>query len=246
MNFLEVFHNPSFWTGLMTIVWVNVILSGDNAVVIALAARALPKHQQGKAVFWGAGAAVVLRIVLTWFAAALLRLPYLKILGGLLLLWIGVNLLIPQDDEADITGHENLFNAIRTILVADLVMSVDNVLAVAAAANGDILLLAIGLLLSIPLVIFGASMLMTLMQRYPVIIVFGAAMIGWVAGAMLISDPLVATSVADKLPWLHSLLRVPQPLPIDAEVVAKILGAALVLVVGKTLASKAAKAAAES
>lgn len=242
MNLVEFLQNPAFWTGLMTIVWVNVILSGDNAVVIALAARALPKDQQGKAVFWGAGAAVVLRVVLTWFAATLLRLPYLRILGGLVLFWIGINLLIPQDDEADITGHENLFHAIKTILVADLVMSVDNVLAVAAAANGDIVLLSIGLLLSIPLVIFGASMLMTLMQRFPLVITLGAAMIGWVAGAMLVTDPAIASGVDDVMRGLRDI----EPLPLSGEMIGKLVGAAVVLIIGKAVAGRARKNTAAS
>jgi len=235
MSFFDVIHTTSFWTGLMTIVWVNVILSGDNAVVIALAARALPKDQQRKAVFWGAGAAVVLRIMLTWFAATLLQLPYLRILGGLLLFWIAINLLVPEDDEKEIHGHETMFHAIRTILVADLVMSVDNVLAVAAAANGDITLLSIGLLLSIPLVVFGASMLMMVMERYPIIITFGAAMIGWVAGDMLVSDPVVAGGVTDLLARLHEI----EPVPISGEMAGKVLGALAVLLVGKWFASRA-------
>jgi len=236
MNFIDVIQSSSFWTGLMTIVWVNIILSGDNAVVIALAARALPKEQQGKAVFWGAGAAVVLRVLLTWFATALLKLPYLRIVGGLLLLWIGINLLIPQDDDQDIHGHENLFHAIRTILIADLVMSVDNVLAVAAAANGDIVLLAIGLVLSIPLVVFGASMLMKLMQRLPIIITLGAVMIGWVAGAMLVTDPAVAAYMAEIMARLRDI----EPtLPLETETIGKVLGALLVLVVGKAIAARA-------
>jgi len=243
MNFIDVIQSPSFWTGLMTIIWVNIILSGDNAVVIALAARALPKEQQGKAVFWGAGAAVVLRVLLTWFAAALLKLPYLRIVGGLLLLWIGINLLIPQDDEENIHGHDNLFQAIRTILIADLVMSVDNVLAVAAAANGDIVLLSIGLVLSIPLVVFGASMLMKLMQRLPIIITLGAVMIGWVAGAMLVTDPAVAVYMAD----ITARLRDIDPmLPLGSEAIGKVLGALLVLVIGKAIAARASRSEAAS
>ena len=134
-----------FWTGLMTIIWVNIILSGDNAVVIALAARSLPKHQQGKAVFWGAGAAVVLRIILTIVAVEMLKWPYLKIIGGLLLFWIAVKLLMPEDGDADVESSDNLIQAIKIILIADLVMSLDNVIAVAAAAKGSILLLVLGL-----------------------------------------------------------------------------------------------------
>ena len=181
-----------FWLGLGAIIWVNIILSGDNAVVIALAARSLPTHQQNQAVIWGAGAAVVLRIVLTIVAVELLKLPYLKLIGGLLLFWIAIKLLVPEDDGGDgVSSSSNLLGAIKTILIADLVMSLDNVIAVAAVAKGSILLLVLGLLISIPLVVFGATMLMKLMERYPVIIAVGAALIGYVAGEMLVTDPVV-------------------------------------------------------
>ncbi len=137
---------PQFWTGLLTIIWINIILSGDNAVVIALAARSLPEHQQKKAVFWGAGAAVIMRIILTIVAVELLKLPYLKLIGGVLLLWIAVKLLMPEDDGDDgIESSSNLWGAIKTILIADLVMSLDNVIGVAAAAKGSIVLLVLGL-----------------------------------------------------------------------------------------------------
>src|SRR5919204_1616709 len=168
----------AFWLGLLKIIGVNVILSGDNAVVIALAARSLPAKQQKQAVFWGAGAAVIMRIVLTIFAVALLTLPWLKLIGSLLLFWIGVKLLIPEEDDAEIEASEHLITAIKTILIADLVMSLDNVIAVAAAAGGSVVLLVLGLAISIPLVIFGATMLMKLMERWPIIITVGAALIG--------------------------------------------------------------------
>ncbi len=227
MELIAELLTPAFWTGLLTIIWVNVILSGDNAVVIALAARSLPKRQQGKAVFWGAGAAVVLRIVLTIGAVELLKLPFLKIIGGLLLLWIAVKLLLPEEDDADIESSTNLLQAVKTILIADLVMSLDNVLAVAAVAKGSILLLVLGLGLSIPLVIFGATLLMKLMVRYPIIITVGAALLGWVAGEMLITDPIVAPWLAD-LSWLK--IRLPAFNWIEVG------GAVLVVVLGKWLA----------
>ncbi len=177
--------DPVFWTALAKIIGVNIVLSGDNAVVIALAARSLPPAQQKKAIFWGSGAAIIMRIILTLFAVALLSLPWLKLIGSVLLLWIGTKLLIPEDEDPDIESSDNLIVAIRTILIADLVMSLDNVIAVAAAAKGSILLLVLGLLISIPLVIFGATLLMKLMERYPVIITVGAGILGWVAGEML-------------------------------------------------------------
>ncbi|TMH86621.1 MAG: TerC family protein [Betaproteobacteria bacterium] len=175
-----------FWLGLGAIIWVNIILSGDNAVVIALAARSLPRHQQNKAIIWGAGAAVVLRIVLTIVAVELLKLSYLKLLGGALLFWIAVKLLVPEDGGGDgVKSSSNLLAAIKTILIADLVMSLDNVIAVAAVAKGSISLLVLGLVISIPLVVFGATMLMKIMETYPVIVTVGAALIGYVSGEML-------------------------------------------------------------
>jgi YjbE family integral membrane protein len=217
---------PQFWIGLMTIIWVNIILSGDNAVVIALAARSLPPRQQKQAVFWGAGAAVVMRIILTIVAVELLKFPYLKLIGGALLLWIAVKLLIPEDDDGEgIESSSNVFSAIKTILIADLVMSLDNVIGVAAAAKGSIVLLVLGLLISIPLVIFGATMLMKLMERWPVIITLGAAILGWVAGEMAATDPVLAQWVDDNAQYLHWI--------------APALGAVLVVVVGKAIAARA-------
>jgi YjbE family integral membrane protein len=185
----EQFATQVFWIGLLKIIGVNIILSGDNAVVIALAARSLPAKQQKAAVIWGSGAAVVMRIVLTVFAVALLTLPWLKLVGSLLLFWIGVKLLIPEEDEASIDASDNLIAAIKTILIADLVMSIDNVIAVAAAAQGSLTLLILGLAISIPLVIFGSTLLLHLMERWPVIITIGGGLLGFVAGEMLVTDP---------------------------------------------------------
>ena len=185
---MEELATQAFWVGLAKIIGVNIVLSGDNAVVIALAARSLPPRQQKQAIFWGAGAAVILRIVLTIFAAKLLGLPWLKIVGSLLLFWIGIKLLVPEDDGDGIDASDHLLTAIKTILIADLVMSLDNVIAVAAAASGSMTLLILGLAISIPLVVFGATLLVKAMEKYPVIITVGAGLIGWVAGEMLITD----------------------------------------------------------
>ena len=182
------FDDPLFWTALLKIIGVNIVLSGDNAVVIALAARSLPPHQQKQAVIWGSAAAIIMRVILTLFAVALLDLPWLKLIGSVLLLWIGVKLLIPEEEGPDIQASDNLFAAIRTILIADLVMSLDNVIAVAAAAGGSTTLLIIGLAISIPLVIFGATMLLKLMERWPIIITIGAGLLGFVAGEMAWED----------------------------------------------------------
>lgn len=218
---------PQFWTGLLTIIWVNIILSGDNAVVIALAARSLPPHQQNKAVFWGAGAAVVMRIVLTIVAVELLKLPYLKLIGAALLLWIAVKLMIPEGDDGDgIESSSNLWAAIKTILIADLVMSLDNVIAVAAAAKGSLTLLILGLAISIPLVIFGSTLLLKLMERYPIIITVGAGILGWVAGEMAATDPIIDEWVKASAAWLHWA--------------APAAGVVFVVALGKWLAARAA------
>ena len=201
---MDALLGSDFWIGLLKIVWINIILSGDNAVVIALAARGLPPEQQKKAVMLGSGAAVVLRIALTVVAARLMQLPFVEVVGGLLLLWIGVGLLKSEDDEEDggAVVKQSMMAAVRTILLADLVMSLDNVIAVAAAAGGNMLLLILGLAISIPLVIFGSTLMIKLMERFPVIVVLGAALIGWVAGETITSDHVLEPLVHAH-PWLH-------------------------------------------
>jgi YjbE family integral membrane protein len=194
--------NASLWGAFFAIVAANILLSGDNAVVIAMAARSLPAEQQKKAVFWGSAAAIIMRVVLTVVAVQLLQVPYLKVIGGVLLLWIGIQLLVYSDDEGDIKSHGTIGAAIRTILIADLVMSVDNVLAVAGAADRApeqyrLMLLIIGLALSIPLIIAGSTLLMKIMDRFPIIITLGAALLGFLAGEMFVSDP--ATKA-----WFHA------------------------------------------
>ena len=243
---LEELATQAFWIGLLKIIGVNIILSGDNAVVIALAARSLPAKQQKQAVFWGAGAAVILRIVLTIFAVALLTLPWLKIIGSLLLFWIGIKLLIPEDDDEDIQASDQLLAAIKTILIADLVMSLDNVIAVAAAAGGSYILLVLGLAISIPLVIFGATLLIKLMERFPVIITIGAGLIGWVAGEMLVADGALKG-------WFSGMgieYRGENPYVsgISLEIIAGIVGIAIVVALGKWLGARkdAGDAAAQS
>ena len=203
MELLQGFQSPDFIVGLLKIIWINILLSGDNAVVIALAARGLPAEQQKKAIFYGSGAAVVLRIGLTIIAAWLLELQGLQIIGGLLLLWIGAQLLSEQDeDEGETKEYGSLMAAVRTILIADLVMSLDNVIAVAAAAKGSMTLLILGLAISIPMVIFGSTLMIKLMERFPVIITLGAALIGWVGGETIASDVLLKEFVAANT-WFH-------------------------------------------
>jgi YjbE family integral membrane protein len=201
---MEFLQDVNFWIGLLKIIWINIILSGDNAVVIALAARSLPPHQQQKAILFGSGAAVVLRIGLTLVAAQLLQMSFLQVVGGLLLLYIGVQLLSEDDEEEEGHGKEGggLMAAVRTILIADVVMSLDNVIAVAAAAKGSNLLLMIGLAISIPLVIFGSTLMIKLMERFPIIVTLGAALIGWVGGETIVSD-VALKEIAMENPWLH-------------------------------------------
>ena len=188
--------SAAFWVALGSIIFTNVILSGDNAVVIALAARSLRPEQQGKAIFWGSAAAIVLRIILTLVAVQLLQLPYLKIVGALLLFYIGIQLLIEEEEDIE-EGKEperkSMLSAVRTILIADLVMSLDNVIAVAAAAKDSVTLLIIGLGISIPLISFGSTLLLKLMERFPIIITLGGALLGYLAGEMLVTDPAVIT-----------------------------------------------------
>src|SRR6267142_2322715 len=233
---LEYLVSAEFWVGLVKIIGVNIILSGDNAVVIALAARSLPPKQQTQAIIWGSGAAIVMRIVLTLFAVALLTLPWLKIIGSLLLFWIGVKLLVPEDDDTEIEASDQLLAAIKTILVADLVMSLDNVIAVAAAAGGSVVLLILGLAISIPLVIFGATLLLKLMERFPVIITIGAGLIGWVAGEMLVADSALEgwfTGLGVQYVEGH-----PKVGGLSLEILAGIVGIVIVVAAGTLLARR--------
>jgi YjbE family integral membrane protein len=214
------------WGAFGAIVVANILLSGDNAVVIAMAARSLPPGQQKKAIFWGSAAAIVLRIVLTIAAVQLLQLPYLKIIGALALLWIGVQLLVDTEEAGEVKAEGTMAAAIRTILVADLVMSIDNVIAVAGAADRAppayrVPLLVVGLATSIPLIIAGSTILMKVMERLPIIITLGAALLGSLAGQMLATDPALE-------PWLQAQMP-------HGELVFGAIGAVAVVVVGRWL-----------
>ena len=212
--------SPIFWSAFGSILLANIVLSGDNAVVIAMAARTLQPAQRNKAIFWGSAAAIVMRIVLTIVAIQLLTLPFLKLIGAVLLVYIGVDLL-RGEEEGDGDGKEinGMAAAIRTILIADLVMSLDNVLAVAAAAKGDVPLLVLGLLVSIPLIIFGATLLTKVMERFPIIITVGAALLGFLAGEMLLTDPAVTSYLGE--------------MSSQSVTIAGIVGALLVVALGK-------------
>ncbi|APW45198.1 TerC family protein [Rhodoferax antarcticus] len=215
-----------FWIAVLQIIAIDIMLGGDNAVVIALACRKLPPEQRNKGIFWGVIGAIGLRVVMIFFALQLLAVPYLKIVGGLLLLWIGVKLLLPEDEEGhdSIEGGTTLMTAIKTIVVADAVMSLDNVIAVAGASHGSMVLVTLGILVSIPIVVWGSKLVLALMDRFPVVITLGAALLGWIAGGMLLTDKALPDALVQSLgPW-HYLLSA--------------AGAALVVLLGKWLASR--------
>lgn len=188
--------HASFWVALGQIILIDILLGGDNAVVIALACRKLPPAQRSKGIVYGTAAAIVLRVILIVFAMSLLQLPALKLIGGLLLLWIGIKLLAPEEEShSAVQGNDRLWAAVKTIIVADLVMSVDNVIAIAAAAQGaqqeqQVLLVSLGLLISIPIIVWGSQLVIRWMARFPRMVIAGGMLLGWIAGGMLVTDPL--------------------------------------------------------
>jgi len=190
------FGSTLFWVALGQIIIADILLSGDNAVVIALAARSLPPEQQKRAVLIGSGAAILMRVALTLVAAQLLQMPWLKLIGGVLLLYVGISLLLPEDEGhgegGGGVGKATMAAAVRTILIADLVMSLDNVIAVAAASKGSTFLLIFGLALSIPLMIWGSTFLLKIIERFPIIVWLGAALLGFIAGEIIVTDPAIA------------------------------------------------------
>jgi YjbE family integral membrane protein len=203
---LEMLQTPQFWVDVFKIIMIDLLLSGDNAVVIALACRNLPEAQRRKGIMYGVGGAIGLRIVLTFFAVSLLALPYLKLVGALLLLWIGIKLLLPEDEhgEGNIKAEANLWGAVKTIIIADFVMSLDNVLGVAAVAKDNVWLLVFGLVISIPMIAWSSQLVLKLIDRYPFIIYAGGALLGYVAGEMLVTEALFKPLVEAQhyLHWL--------------------------------------------
>ena len=196
------FTSAVFWIAVGQIILIDIVLSGDNAVVIAMACRNLPAELRRQGIFWGVGGAVSLRVILTTFAALVMNLPWLKLVGGLLLFWIAVKLMLPEDEEGeDVAGATHLLGAVKTIVVADFVMSLDNVIGVAGAAHGSIALLLFGLAVSIPLIVWSSQVIMHLMERWPVIVLFGAGLLGYVAGQMVCSDPGFLALVGELPAW---------------------------------------------
>jgi YjbE family integral membrane protein len=242
-------HTTAFWIAVGKIIWINVLLSGDNALVIAMACRGLHGRHRLWGMIIGAGIAVVLLIVFTGIVATLMALPYLKLVGGLALIVIAAKLLVPEDEDNEIAAGATLWHAIRIVVIADIIMSLDNVIAVAAAANGQLSLLILGLAISIPMIIAGAALIMMVLDRFPILIWLGAVLLGWIAGDVIETDPAVQ-------PWLHHLLDGSISLHLDAksvafgvtphfamegeldEYLASVLGAVVVLVVGSIWRSR--------
>jgi YjbE family integral membrane protein len=222
--------DPQFWFAVLQIIAIDILLGGDNAVVIALACRKLPEHQRARGIMWGVVGAVALRILLLFFAVQVLALPYLKLVGAVLLLWIGIKLLLPDEEakHGEVAAATSLGGAIKTIVVADAVMSLDNVVAVAGAARGEFLLIVFGIAVSVPIIVWGSRFVLRLMDRFPIVITLGAALLGWISGEMAMSD------VALK-PWV-------EPLPHATHYVAALAGALFVVIVGKLIARSRTRA----
>ena len=233
---MEDFLTAHFWLAVGQIIMIDILLGGDNAVVIALACRGLPPHQRAKGIVWGTVCAIVLRVILIAFALALLQIPFLKLVGALLLVWIGVKLIVPEedDDHEGIQGSDKLWGAVKTVIVADLVMSVDNVIAIAGAAQGageqhQLALVIFGLLVSIPIIVWGSQLVLKLMDRFPIIILLGGMLLGWIAGTMAQSDPALVAYIPQDKAWHYGL---------------GVVGALLVLAIGKFLERRRASVSA--
>lgn len=219
------FSSPQFWFAVLQIVAIDIVLGGDNAVVIGLACRKLPDQQRRYGIFWGMVGAIGLRIILIFFAVTLLAVPFLKIVGAMLLLWIGVKLLLPEEEDAhNIQANVTLFAAIKTIIIADAVMSLDNVIAIAGAAGDSKGLIIFGLVLSVPIIVLGSQLVIKLMDRFPFVVVAGGALLGWIAGGMLVGDVAVSA-------WFKSAIPASQW-------VGPVVGALVVVALGKWLASR--------
>jgi YjbE family integral membrane protein len=239
---MEQFMHADFWIAVGQIIMIDILLGGDNAVVIALACRKLPDAQRTKGILWGTAGAIVLRVILIFFALTLLAIPYLKLVGAALLIWIGVKLLAPEEDDAhgNIQASDKLWAAVKTVIVADLVMSVDNVIAIAGAAEGaggdhKMPLVIFGLLVSIPIIVWGSQLVIKLMDRFPMIITIGGMLLGWIAGTMAVTDP----AVIGMLPTTPPARAGAMPEVLDSiRYAAGVVGALLVLAVGRWIASR--------
>ena len=242
---MDMFMTPEFWIAVGQIIMIDILLGGDNAVVIALACRKLPAKQRAQGILWGTAGAILLRVVLIFFALQLLAIPFLKLVGAVLLVWIGVKLLLPEDGEGhgEIAASDKLWAAVKTVIVADLVMSVDNVIAIAGAAEsagGDhtMPLVIFGLVVSIPIIVWGSQLVIKLMDRYPMVITVGGMLLGWIAGTMAVTDPAVLGWMPLEAPEAGAANAKPEVLS-AVRYAAGIAGALLVLAIGKVMAGRA-------
>lgn len=226
---LEFFQTLS-WAAVFQIILIDILLGGDNAVVIALACRGLPQKQRMQGILWGTAGAIALRVILIAFALTLLTIPFLKVVGALLLLWIGIKLLIPEDDaHGNIQGGTTIMSAIKTIIIADFVMSLDNVIAIAGAAQNahpdhQIGLVIFGLVVSVPIIIWGSTLVLKLIDRYPWVVTFGAGLLGWIAGGMLITDVVIVNQFGEPSTAL--------------KIAAEVIGAIIVIALGRWFANR--------
>ena len=225
---MDIF-SPEFWVAVLQIIAIDIVLGGDNAIVIALACRRLPKEQRNRGIFWGVFGAIALRVVLISFALTLLAIPFLKIIGALLLVWIGIKLLQPEPENSthEIDASTTLLGAIKTIIIADVVMSLDNVIAIAGAAKDSVGLVIFGLIVSVPIIVWGSKLIMQLMDRFPIIIIIGAGLLGWVAGDMAITDVAINEWVSTNAIFLHWF--------------SPVCGALIIVITGKLLATRSLK-----
>ena len=221
--------SPEFWVAVLQIIAIDIVLGGDNAIVIALACRRLPEEQRNRGIFWGVFGAIALRVVLISFALTLLAIPFLKIIGALLLVWIGIKLLQPEPENSthEIDASTTLLGAIKTIIIADVVMSLDNVIAIAGAAKDSVGLVTFGLIVSVPIIVWGSKLIMRLMDRFPIIIIIGAGLLGWVAGDMAITDVAINEWVSNNAIFLHWF--------------SPVCGALIIVITGKLLAARSLK-----
>lgn len=228
LEFFQTLH----WGAILQIIMIDILLGGDNAVIIALACRNLAPKQRMQGILWGTAGAIGLRVVLIAFALVLLEVPLLKVVGGLLLLWIGIKLLLPdQDEHGNVTSGTSIWGAVKTILIADLVMSLDNVIAIAGAAQNthadhQLYYVIFGLVVSVPIIIWGSTLVLKLIDRFPLVVTFGAALLGWIAGGMLVTDVLVVKYIGE--------------VSMTVKIAAEIIGALFVVGLGKWLASQRA------
>ncbi len=244
LEFIDTLH----WGAIFQIIMIDILLGGDNAVVIALACRNLEPRQRVRGILWGTAGAIILRVVLIAFALTLLNLPFLKLVGGILLVWIGVKLLVPETEgHGNVASSTTLWNAVKTIIIADLVMSLDNVIAIAAAANNthadhQIYYVIFGLVVSVPIIVWGSTLVLKLIDRFPIVVTIGAALLGWIAGGMLINDSVIVSQLATLTngAWIEPAQHSAgfDSVTTTVKVTAEIVGAALVVLVGKSMARR--------